>query len=513
MRNIVRSNYTPKIGDYHDKTVHDPVNQKIWQFDCDGVYLDISRTNIFVANEFGDSETATLSQKFLTEEISKRDENVSEIKEESEKRDVEITKLVSANTKAIKTLEEGTDVAVDNLNQRVSTAETTVRNFGKKLDSETEARTTTDQHLQEQIDTIVASSDVKDIVGTYAELEAYDKSTLGKNDIIKVVKDETHEDAASFYRYNGTDFDYIGSEGPYLTSAQAAAIYTPMARTINGHDLAEDIELTAEDVNAATQEDLDELEEKVKEIELFKFPNMTIVGEPTIQAGQVSDFSKDNYLEFPFLVDFHNQPFEINFALTTGEDITTQQNILDSEFGLAFAIRNEHFVLAVSYNGTAWAFEKVGTLALLPNTTYRVKIEWNRINYKVSYSIDGGETYVDDINMGGTQQPFPRQMFIGVGKLADNAFGGSINLNYATLAIAGNVVWTGMDDAGLSTRLATDLSNIDAAGEERIKEIAAPSIVQTTGQSTTDIMSQKAVTDLVGNVENVLATLNHGEGI
>lgn len=37
-------------------------------------------------------------------------------------------------------------------------------------------------------------------------------------------------------------------------------------------------------------------------------------------------------------------------------------------------------------------------------------------------------------------------------------------------------------------------------------------VVQTTGQSTKDVMSQKAVTDLVGNVEAILQTLNSGDG-
>lgn len=35
-------------------------------------------------------------------------------------------------------------------------------------------------------------------------------------------------------------------------------------------------------------------------------------------------------------------------------------------------------------------------------------------------------------------------------------------------------------------------------------------VVQTTGQSTTDVMSQKAVTDLIGNVEAALNTINNG---
>lgn len=37
-----------------------------------------------------------------------------------------------------------------------------------------------------------------------------------------------------------------------------------------------------------------------------------------------------------------------------------------------------------------------------------------------------------------------------------------------------------------------------------------PTVVQTTGQSTTDVMSQKAVTDIIGNVETALNTINNG---
>lgn len=38
-------------------------------------------------------------------------------------------------------------------------------------------------------------------------------------------------------------------------------------------------------------------------------------------------------------------------------------------------------------------------------------------------------------------------------------------------------------------------------------------VVQSTGQSTTAVMSQKAVTDIVGNVETALHTINNGSGV
>lgn len=37
-------------------------------------------------------------------------------------------------------------------------------------------------------------------------------------------------------------------------------------------------------------------------------------------------------------------------------------------------------------------------------------------------------------------------------------------------------------------------------------------VVQTTGQSTTDVMSQKAVTDIIGDIESALSTINNGGG-
>lgn len=37
-----------------------------------------------------------------------------------------------------------------------------------------------------------------------------------------------------------------------------------------------------------------------------------------------------------------------------------------------------------------------------------------------------------------------------------------------------------------------------------------PTVVQTTGTSTTDVMSQKAVTDIIGDVESALALINNG---
>lgn len=553
-------------------------------------------------------------------------------------------------------------MAVDSYARNLAAAALNGSASVEALEEETRLRVEGDQNLQEQVDAIVAGSDVRDVVGTYAELQNYDTSKLGDNDIIKVLDDETRNNTRTYYRWNikSKSFVYIGSEGATYTKAEIDSkleykqnvmqyeimpqasqdyigevvqyvgetetytqghfyvcttdgeenyqwveipfggenveyisafevinftstsgiidskskplsfdrqqlrdyftrlikkmkqedldslgfcfsesiwgtiyigtirspkgskelrvelkmilpdrivyninindsVYTSQALTLKlddnevvtsistsgsgssqynaGLKLNNTVAYTPTgDYNPTTKKYVDDadkiLSDKISELELFKFPNVTIVGEPTIQQGQISDFTMENYLEFPFLVDFRNRPFEINFAFTTGTNVDTQQNILDSEFGLAFAIRNEHLVLALSTNGSSWATEQIGTLTLQPQTTYRIKISWNRLLYKVQYSIDGGNTYIDDITFGQTQQPYPKQMFIGVGKLADNYFEGIVNLNYADLRIDGTIVWLGMDDVGISSRLATDLSNIDSAGEQKIKDIA-----------------------------------------
>lgn len=217
------------------------------------------------------------------------------------------------------------------------------------------------------------------------------------------------------------------------------------------------------------------VDDRISEVELYKFPNVTIIGEPTINHGQVSDFSSASYLKFPFLVDFHSQPFEINMEFTTGTNVSSQENIFDSDFGLAFAVRNGKFVIAISTNGSSWDLgEGVGTYTVQPRTTYYVRLSWNKMLYKLEYSLDGKE-YTTDITKTATVQPYPKQIYIGVGEnfaTVVNHFSGIVNLNNASLKIMNEVVWQGMDDAGLSTRLSTSLDNIDADGEQKIKDIA-----------------------------------------
>lgn len=96
---------------------------------------------------------------------------------------------------------------------------------------ETTARQGADANLQSQIDAISAGSDVTDVVGTYAELQAYDTSSLSDKDIIKVLQDETQQNATTYYRWSTTtqSFTLIGTEGPYYTRGEADTLLNAKA--------------------------------------------------------------------------------------------------------------------------------------------------------------------------------------------------------------------------------------------------------------------------------------------
>lgn len=58
----------------------------------------------------------------------------------------------------------------------------------------------TKDYVDAAIENIELQSDVIDIVGTYQDLQNYDISDVKLNDLIKVINDETHNNAISYYR-------------------------------------------------------------------------------------------------------------------------------------------------------------------------------------------------------------------------------------------------------------------------------------------------------------------------
>lgn len=109
--------------------------------------------------------------------------------------------------------------------------------------------------LQEQIDAIVSRSDVVDVVGTYAELLAYDTSSLGDNDVVKVLDDSTHGNARSYYRWHvaTSSWEYVGSENIGYTKAEADTLLNAKQSKNIGAAFAGQFLIVGADGNITTQ--------------------------------------------------------------------------------------------------------------------------------------------------------------------------------------------------------------------------------------------------------------------
>ena len=116
------------------------------------------------------------------------------------------------------------------------------------------ARADADENLQDQIDLLEAGSDVKDVVGTYAELQAYDVTTLNPNDIIKVLSDSTHDGAETYYRWiveGGVGaWQFIGAKARTYTAQETDLLLDQKADKADTYTKAEtdNLLLTKQDV-------------------------------------------------------------------------------------------------------------------------------------------------------------------------------------------------------------------------------------------------------------------------
>lgn len=151
MHNIIRDNYTPKTGDYHNTIVHDTARNHVWLFDCDGTYLDLTKTDVTVVNEAGDSEVFAISQQFVTREIARLDALAATIDTESQDRDRElVNSIYQAKTEL--------NAAIAKVNTDAIQRETDIRNaleaHCKALDNSVDNLTRVTNLLTTQVNTI-----------------------------------------------------------------------------------------------------------------------------------------------------------------------------------------------------------------------------------------------------------------------------------------------------------------------------------------------------------------------
>ena len=143
-----------------------------------------------------------------------------------------ITKDVNNLTNYTKTSDLSSVALSGDYNDLLNKPDLSVYATTIQLGNETTARENADIGLQGQIDAITSATDVKDIVGTYADLQNYDTQHLGNNDIIKVLQDSTHNDAMTYYRWlkDTSTWQYIGQEGPYYTKSEIDTTLLPYVK-------------------------------------------------------------------------------------------------------------------------------------------------------------------------------------------------------------------------------------------------------------------------------------------
>ena len=201
----------PAIGEYHNVILYYEATKTVYLYSSDGIPTLI-----------------TTDIRSIEEAIDQLREDLAQETEDREDADSELADSIDEVASDLASEIIDREDADSSLQDQIDEHTTDISNLSSGLEDEILARQGADTNLQGQIDAISASSDVKDIVGTYAELQNYDTSTLGNNDIIKVLQDETQDDATTYYRWSTSTetFSLIGEEGPYYTKSQTDTLLT-----------------------------------------------------------------------------------------------------------------------------------------------------------------------------------------------------------------------------------------------------------------------------------------------
>lgn len=454
-------------GGYDDTEIRqeiDEIQEEVAQLDKDITNVDNRVTALgeelqdqeLTLNHLDDVKANKTEIPDVSEFIKKTVDNLVNYYKKSETyTQAEVNQLIGAiKTVSIKVLPERPQTGEANIIYLIPSTKTEPQNIYDEwiyVDNKWELIGTTQVDLsnyynKEEINTIlfdyITSNDLEETLKDYVKNTDYaSKNNAG------VIKIDTN--LGTGMATDGRLYAHVKTYNQYLTSDQATFISKKtLENVIEGKEL----------INK------NYVDEKVSEIELFKFPNAIIHGNPTINNGQVSGFSSENYLSLPSIFNLHDRGFEFNFAFRTNSDVNTAQNILGSQFCMALYIQNGKIRLRVSSNGSSWDIVDIeGSIDIQPNTTYYVQIYFDKLTYKLRYSLDGID-YTDIASVVASVSPYPKQIYLGIGNNFHNPFAGIINLNKCNLKVNRSVVWQGMDDAGLSTRMATDMENIDELG-------------------------------------------------
>lgn len=190
--------------------------------------------------------------------------------------------------------------------------------------------------LQQQIDDLKNSPDVVDIVDTYADLQAYDTSHLGDKDIIRVLTDETHDGASSYYRWDKQTeiWTYIGS----IQTAANTIFYANLSETGNTRHIYKNSDMTG---TVSVQELLDANEDGQVILRMSSAQTPENFNDAYLQNTYVgvSDYQflfldNRNYYEYDASTttdtSYYYSKSTIQLELTAGNNITITGNTISA---------------------------------------------------------------------------------------------------------------------------------------------------------------------------------------
>lgn len=431
------------------------------------------------------------------------------------------------------------------------------------VSDEADIRSTADQEIWTEIEAIEAGSDVVDIVGTYAELQQYDTSTLQNNDVIKVLTDETHGNAISYYRWNATTqtFTYVGSEGPYYTASETDTLLAAKQdKLIAGSNIqiaADGKTISATDTTythftgaTASADGTQGLVPAPVTGDQTKFLSgdgtwQTIQSSPTYTAGNGIDITNDVISADTTVVATQTDLAGKQDTLTAGTNVQINNNVISatdttySNFvgtdgtapgaaGLvpAPAVADDNKYL--KSDGT-WATVQSGGSAM---TTYYMDLDAGDDSLysdtamttavsaaDVASACANGLVVIYDsysarfltvLDCGYAGNPTQHVGFLLY--LGDNDEATSVHLDYATPSSTSYTLTL----LNLQPKL-TAGSNISIGTvggvENTISVTGMPVLYGSQGQNTDGAVTQKVFTDTVGDVESILQILNSGAGV
>lgn len=184
--------------------------------------------SVDVLNDTISDLCATLSQA-LDQEITDRtreDSNLqSNITDEATARTEADTLLRADLEGEISARFDADTLLQSNLDDEISARFTADTLLQSNIHDEEVARISADNNLQAQIDTIEATQNIVDIVGTKADLDDYDTRNLKDGAKIQVLDDETQNHASTIYQFNKyavpePSFGLVGTFGSYYTKSE-----------------------------------------------------------------------------------------------------------------------------------------------------------------------------------------------------------------------------------------------------------------------------------------------------